>query len=248
MLAVLESLLYGQPAELFLQAAKRQPESSWAHAANARGLKASSDARLRSLRGVAARHALEAPDAHRLLPQDRAFAIVEAALDLHRLGRPVEMLQLVDREASRIGDPWLEAVTRAEVGLGAKTPGIAIEALRPRFDPLFGAIAARLREACRAGEALPDALPPARVGTEIDDPFAGAAVREILRKGLFLLARAQVQKEDHEAAFEVAATLVNLYPGYEPGRLLLAEIYRRLGQPGAAERLDAPPAQRPAGV
>lgn len=228
---------FANPGELFARAVLHEPNSSWAHAANARALHGSVLPHMQRMAGPAAWHALRVPDAHRLLPQDRAFAIALACEDLWQRGKPVEAEGLLEREAALIADPWLRAATVAEAALKTRRAARAAEALEPLVTEAFGAQAAVLRRSCRSGAARPDELPPAQLRLQVADAFAHAAVNETARKALFLLARAQVERERLEEAFDAAAVLVNLEPEYVPGRLLLAEIYRRLGVAEAAEAL-----------
>lgn len=228
---------YRSKRALFEAAVATEPESAFNRAQLVYALRESEDPTI----GAQALAALEAPDAGRLLAQDRALMIREAAVFLHDHGKPGEAQALLDREGPKLpqeGLPW-ERLTRAEVALRTGNPDGAAQLIEPSFAPLAPKVE-DLRKAYRSGPELPDAIPPV-VALELqgNDPFARQWAVKLALRELTLLARARLDMDENEGAWDVAAVLVNLAPTFTPGRVLLAEACERLGMPEKAAALRA---------
>jgi hypothetical protein len=100
-----------------------------------------------------------------------------------------------------------------------------------------------LRLRCRQGEILPNELAPmyqvAQVATAGPDANVRLGIEGSHQRLLLMLATAFQKCGDLERAFDVAAVLVNGHPGFAPGRKRLASLYRGLGLPAAADRLES---------
>jgi hypothetical protein len=236
-LAALRTPEFRNRLALFGAAVQREPDSAWAWAGYAGALGGSPDPAQRDATGRASLRALGCPDSYRLLDQERALAVREAAYLLHRQDQTAQAWALTTQECRRFAQAFAGVLTEAEVAARIGQPARALALLRPHLviDPAY---LATLRAACRNGERLPDALPPVyHFQPATTDEFFTQTAEENLRRMLVVVAYATLQVQGPEPAFDYAAFLVNVYPDYENGRAMLALIYRRLGLPAAAERL-----------
>lgn len=228
---------YKSRRALFEAAVETEPSSALNRAQLVYALRETEDPAI----GVQALAALEAPDAGRLLAQDRALMIREAAVFLHDHGDVEGAQALLDRETAKLPRedlPW-ERLTRAEVALRTGNPDGAAQLIEPAVAPLAQAWT-ELRKTCREDPKLPDAFPPVTsLKLEGKDPFARQWAVKLALKELTLLARARLDLDENEGAWDVAAVLVNLAPTFTPGRMLLAEACERLGMPEKAAALRA---------
>ncbi|MCK6474968.1 MAG: hypothetical protein L6R28_24880 [Planctomycetes bacterium] len=228
---------YRSKRTLFEAAVAAEPASALNRAQLVYALREAEDPTI----GAQALAALEAPDADRLLAQDRALMIREAAVFLHDHGDAAGAQALLDRESAKLpqeGLPW-DRLTRAEVALRTGNPDGAAQLIEPAVAPLAQAWTG-LRKTCREGPRLPDAFPPVTsLQLEGNDPFARQWAGKLALRELSLLARARLDMDENEGAWDVAAVLVNLAPTFTPGRMLLAEACERLGMPEKAAALRA---------
>lgn len=228
---------YRSKRALFEAAVAAEPASALNRAQMVYALRETEDPAI----GAQALVALNAPDAGRLLAQDRALLTREAAVYLHDHGKPDDAQALLDRETAKLpqaGLPWAR-LTRAEVALRTGNPDGAAQMIEPAVAPLAQAWT-ELRKTCREDPRLPDAFPPVTsLQLEGNDPFARQWAVKLALRELSLLARARLDMDENEGAWDVAAALVNLAPTFTPGRVLLAEACERLGMPEKAAALRA---------
>ena len=240
-LALLRVPDFRSDLDLFGGSVAKEPRAGWAWSRFALALKNSSAAHgFEWTAGTASRRALECNDVARVIPETLAFVIREAACQLYREGKSAEAWTLVERETSRFQGPAapLAQVTRAYVAAHAGRPNEALRLLAGHFGPAYEREAAKLRERCRAGEVLPNALPPRLVlPIPAEDALDRESIRQLALQIQYILAVAYLNAHEVERAFDVAAVLVNMAPDYPQGREVLAEVYVRLGLPSAAERM-----------
>ena len=173
----------------------------------------------------AAVRALECPDADRVLPQERMLIAVEAIVFLQKHSETARAETLLRRQSDLLGrvSPNSAQVMEANVALRTGRPHDAVQALAGVFRPDLMALALELRAKCRDGAVLPDHFPPLLAldagGADEFDRTYGAALS---LDSMGLLAEAYLRDSLPEQAFDVAAVLVNMSPGYTPGRELLA--------------------------
>jgi hypothetical protein len=234
---------FADKTRLFAAAVKKQPDSAINWTLHAFCLLDAADPALRAQAGPAAAQALACADQARIFPIDRLSIVVIAAVSLHERGRREEAAALVEREAALLTSDADIGIVRGEVALRTGQPALAVAALAKLFTPPLQAVAAQLRSRCRDGSVLPDAMPPlvdiAQQGGALADQATRTTWLQAQDRLLASLAAAHLANGDAEHAFDVAAVLVNLDPGFATGRQLLAAAYRRLGVPAAADRLGS---------
>lgn len=231
--------LFGSSLALLQNAAAQRPDSAWAHVSYAGALFHQDDANLKLLAGVESLRALESPDATLINPIDRAFALTQAALYLHRLGKSAEAQALVDAECAKIPSPLLARVTRATVLLRTGNAASAAALLRDDFEANYAGPARSLRESCRGGAAQPDALPPiVQIQSSHEDEFSSTAASELAQHLLFVVSVARLQSGENEGAFDAAIVLGNLAPKSMEAYTALKLTYARLNlaRPERAEK------------
>jgi tetratricopeptide (TPR) repeat protein len=195
--------------------------------------------------GEAAARALACDDLNRVFPEEYAMVVIIAALDLYHQQRFAEYEALVERGIASLPDDarCYSIVVRAQLALSTGKP----EAARAILDVVFTSDHQRtsdlLRLRCRQGEILPNELAPmyqvAQVATAGPDANVRLGIEGSHQRLLLMLATAFQKCGDLERAFDVAAVLVNGHPGFAPGRKRLASLYRGLGLPAAADRLES---------
>lgn len=230
---------FSSALKLFGNAVVRQPESGLAWTQYALELWTRPEPEYKQLVGGAALRALSLPDSARIMPAARSTLLVEAAIALERSGRADEAHALVERECALLGKGWegVGDLARAKYAARTGNPRQAIASLSPIFaGPLVEAVDP-LRAQCRTGPSLPYELKPLVVlklsgGDGYDRSFSGRMKLECLQ----VLAEANLKAGDKEAAFDVAAVLANLAPDFAPGRAVLADTYKALGEIALAER------------
>lgn len=189
----------------------------------------------------ACENALNAPDAARLQVPIRAMHVMDLAEGLYRQGKGEEIGALLDRERPYFTGPWALEYIIVQAWIDARTgkPQRALQVLGEKFDAEHQKAAGKLRERCRSGQTQPDALAPFVI---LQMPPVDAYTRQLALQVhyeiLEILATAHLNTGDAEASFDVAAVLVNMAPGFPPGRQALAAAYRALGLPDAAARVE----------
>jgi hypothetical protein len=193
--------------------------------------------------GRAAVRALACEDSGRILSENRAMVIVLAALELYHKGDRKGMDALVEHEVARLPeDGQLVAdVVRAQVAMRIGEPARAVALLQRFNGPAMQESAALLRKRCRAGDELPDGLPPligvvGKAG-RMEDGIDRGHMMDNQDRQLQSLAYAYLMSGDLEHAFDLAALALNLSPQSAEARKLLIDIDRRLHLDAAAVRL-----------
>ncbi|MCW8128839.1 MAG: glycosyltransferase family 39 protein [Planctomycetota bacterium] len=235
---------FATPETLFRQNAEKEPGAALAWINLGFALAARHDASLAPEIEQACEQALAAPDARRMLPAQKAFALKRALPALYRAGRKEEAQALMAKVLD--GDPQAEhpAIRAARAEILARTGDSEgalnlAEGLRPAG---LAEALARVHAACRDGARLPNDLPP-----QYEPPEAGAdgfdrrAVLALARDVLRVTAAARIQQQRWEDAFDAAALLVNLSPGDPGPRVQLSGICRKLGMEETARRLTEIP-------
>lgn len=188
----------------------------------------------------ACENALNAPDAARLQVPIRAMHVMDLAEGLYRQGKGGEIGALLDRERPYFTGPWALKGILVQAWIDARTgaPQRALQVLGEKFDAAHQQAAATLRAQCRSGQSLPDAMAPLiHLQMPPADAYTEQLARQVHYEILEILATAHLNAGDAEKSFDVAAVLVNLVPGFPPGRQALTAAYRALELPGAAKRL-----------
>lgn len=231
--------LFAAPQELYRHSTACEPESAlaWAHLALEQ--REAGDGKSREDAGASAQRALDCLDAGRILPTVRNQLALDAATRLAKAGRLEEARALAERECAKLPARWkpLGDLTLARVAVLTGRPLDAVLRLAPHFSGALPAAAARLRAECRAGRMFPFELPPQaalifEAGEERDRRFSRTYKLEALR----CLAEALLAAGEAEAAFDVAAVIVNQAPEDSPARTTLALVYQQLHLPDAARR------------
>lgn len=236
---------FAVPVEYFRLNASREPRAALAWINYAFSLASQRGADNTAEIERAGEMALGSPDASRLLPAQRAFALKKAIPAMLHAGRRAEAQALLSHTLDgypHAKHPYIVAALaeiRARTGDAAGALELASH-LRPVG---LDAALQEVRRLCRDGQRLPDEFEalfvPAPDSAGRADGFDRRSISRMTQDVLRITAAARVQQQQWEEAFDAAALLVNLAPEDAGASLLLAGICSRLNLATAAERLRA---------
>ncbi|MCZ7646882.1 MAG: hypothetical protein M5U26_16605 [Planctomycetota bacterium] len=234
--------LFGSRLAVFFHDTQTQPESALAWGHYTVTLMERQETEVKTATGKIALNTLEMRFSSRIPLMIRGLLMREAALWLHRGGEPERAQELLARECALLPESWtpLGVLTRAQFANYTGQPLEAVKLLAETWNETHAKAAVMLRKDCRSGRKLPLELDPILVlPMELFDPFNSMSGKMIAIERLRALAEGHMLSGDLERAFDAAAVLVNLAPEHQPGRVVLGEVYRRLGLEDAAARMKA---------
>ena len=239
--AMLRTHEFSSRRALFETAVVWQPNAALNWAGYAEALTGSPDKADAELIGMAGLNALRCPDAHRLMPQQRALAIREAALFLFRNGDKEEAWTLTEAECAKFkpGEELFQKLTRAEVAARTGRASLAIELLEPSITPEMRTAMEKLRIETRQTPKFPNDLAPvlSLQGTG-SDTFAQGWGDLLGVKTLQVLGYAYLASNENEKAFDIGALMVNSWPDDPRGRAILAAALHRFGDHERATKIQ----------